>query len=59
MKQVVTENPVINSPFDEPKCDCRFSDEGITSRIVESRREREYFIMIAAPRKKGERLTTN
>lgn len=38
MKQVVIENPVINSPFDEPKRHLRFSDEGITNEIVDPRR---------------------
>jgi len=36
MSQVIIENPVINSPFDEPKRHFRFSDEGITNEIVES-----------------------
>ena len=53
MRQVVIENPVINSPFEEPKRHFRFSDEGITNEIVEARRESAYFIPIAAPRKKG------
>ena len=29
MSQVVIENPIINSPFDEPTRHFRFSDEGI------------------------------
>lgn len=53
MKQVVIENPVINSPFEEPRRHFRFSDEGITNEIVPERRESAYFIPIAAPRKKG------
>jgi len=36
--QVVIENPVINSPFDEPRRHFRFSDEGITNQIVDQRR---------------------
>ena len=35
MKQVVIENPVINSPFEEPQRHFRFTDEGITNEIVE------------------------
>ena len=31
MKQVVIENPVMNSPFEEPKRHFRFSDDGITN----------------------------
>lgn len=38
MSQVVIENPVINSPFDEPRRHFRFTDEGITNEIVEARR---------------------
>ena len=53
MKQVVIENPVINSPFEEPARHFRFSEEGITSKIVESRRISAYFIPIASPKKKS------
>jgi three-Cys-motif partner protein len=53
MEQVVIENPVINSPFEEPKRHFRFSAEGITNEIVESRRISAYFIPIAAPKKKS------
>ena len=52
MKQVVIENPVINFPFEEPKRHFRFTVEGITNEIVESRRISAYFIPIAAPKKK-------
>lgn len=37
MPQVVIENPVINSPFAEPQRHFRFSDEGITNEIVNTR----------------------
>lgn len=53
MKSVVIENPVINSAFKEPTRHFRFSDEGITDEIVESRRTSAYFIPIAPPKKKG------
>src|SRR5215217_8995971 len=52
----VIENPVINSPFREPERHFRFSDEGITSEIVESRRVSSYFIPIPKPKKKGSQL---
>ncbi|MGD1084070.1 MAG: hypothetical protein ABSA47_04865 [Verrucomicrobiota bacterium] len=42
MKQVVIENPVINSPFDEPRRRFRFSDEGITNEIVSEPRTSSY-----------------
>jgi type III restriction enzyme len=45
MKQVVTENPVINSPFDEPKRHFLFRDEGITNEIAGKRRTSSHFIL--------------
>ena len=53
MPQVVIENPIINSPFDEPTRHFRFSDEGITNEIVDGRRTSSYFVPIAKPKKKG------
>ena len=53
MKQVVIENPIINSAFLEPKRHFRFDDEGITSDIVEQRRKSHYFIPIAKPKKRS------
>ncbi len=53
MKSVVIENPIINSPFNEPARHFKFDEEGITNVIVEKRRESAYFIPIAKPRKKG------
>jgi type III restriction enzyme len=35
MSQVVIENPIINSPFDEPTRHFRFTDEGITNEEVD------------------------
>jgi hypothetical protein len=52
-RQVVIENPIINSPFDEPVRHFRFSDEGITNEEVEGRRASSYFVPIARPKKKG------
>ncbi len=56
MRQVVIENPVLNSPFEEPQRHFRFDDEGITNEIVEARRASSYFVPIARPRKKGRQL---
>jgi len=53
MKQVIIENPVINSPFEEPKRHFRFTEEGITDEIVEGRRPSAYFVPIARPKSKG------
>lgn len=33
MSQVAIENPVINSPFEEPRRHFRFTDDGITDEI--------------------------
>ncbi|MGH9432097.1 MAG: BPTD_3080 family restriction endonuclease [Terriglobia bacterium] len=56
MKEVVIENPVINSPFEEPKRHFKFTDEGITNEIIEPRRTSSYFIPIAKPKKRGKQL---
>jgi type III restriction enzyme len=56
VKQVVIENPVINSPFEEPKRHFRFTDEGITNEIIGVRRRSSYFIPIARPKKRGKQL---
>jgi len=53
MSQAVIENPIINSPFDEPTRHFRFSDEGITNEIDDGRRTSSYFVPIARPKKKG------
>ncbi len=53
MPQVVIENPILNSPFKEPTKHFKFSDEGITDEVVESRRISSYFVPIAKPRKKA------
>ncbi|HMC11621.1 MAG TPA: hypothetical protein VKH44_10035, partial [Pirellulaceae bacterium] len=53
MSQVVIENPIINSPFDEPNRHFRFTDEGITNQTVDGRRTSSYFVPIAKSKKKG------
>jgi type III restriction enzyme len=53
MSQVVIENPIINSPFDEPMRHFRFADEGITDEVVVGRRSSSYFVPIAKLKKKG------
>lgn len=57
MSQVVIENPVINSPFDEPSRHFRFSDEGITNELADGRRSSSYFVPIARPKKRGPQLS--
>ncbi len=56
MPQVVIENPVLNSPYDEPLRHFYFTDEGITDKIVEKRRLSSYFIPVPRPRKRGKQL---
>jgi type III restriction enzyme len=53
MKQVVIEDPILNSPFEEPRRHFRFDDDGITDEVVCERRPNSYFIPIAKPRKKS------
>ena len=53
MKQVVIENPILNSPFAEPTRHFKLSDEGSTNKTGSARRESSYCIPIAKPKKKG------
>lgn len=53
MKQVVIENPILNSPYKEPTRHFKFTEEGITNDVIEDRRPSSYFIPIARPRSKG------
>jgi type III restriction enzyme len=56
VSQTVIENPILNSPFDEPGRHFKFGDEGITNQVIERRRTSSYFIPIARPKKKGKQL---
>src|SRR5947209_4074133 len=56
MPTVVIKNPILNSPYDEPTRHFYFDEEGITDRVVESRRISSYFVPIARPKKKGKQL---
>jgi type III restriction enzyme len=51
---VVIENPILNSPFDEPKAHFRFSEGGITDEVVQERRLSTYFIPIPQSKKKSQ-----
>jgi len=53
MSQVVIENPILNSPFEEPTRHFKFTEDGITDEIVEARRVSSYFIPIPRPKKKN------
>jgi type III restriction enzyme len=56
MPQVIIPNPVLNSPYDEPKRHFFFDEDGITDKIVESRRLSSYFVPVPKPRKRGAQL---
>ena len=47
------ENPVINSPYKEPKRYFKFTDTGITNKIIKGRRESTYFIPIPKPKQRS------
>ncbi len=51
MSKVTIDNPVINSPFQEPQRHFKFTQRGITEDIAEGRRQSEYFIPMPKPRK--------
>ena len=56
MRQVVIDNPVLNSPYSEPTRHFRFDEEGITNEVVEARRISSYFVPVAKPRKRGKQM---
>jgi type III restriction enzyme len=58
-KQVVIENPILNSPFEAPTRYWKFTDDGITDEIVPGRRSSSYFIPIAPPRKRSGGVQTS
>lgn len=47
VEPVVIEKPILNTPFREPAQHFKFSDQGITNEIVQSRRSSAYFVPIA------------
>lgn len=53
MSKVTIENPVINSPFEEPQRHFKFNARGITEEIAEGRRRSEYFMPFPKPRKQS------
>ncbi len=56
MSPVVIENPILNSPYDEPTRHFRFDDDGITDEVVGGRRPSSYFVPIPAAKKRGGQL---
>jgi len=53
VKEVVIENPVLNSPYEEPKRHFVLDRDGITDEISATRRLSSYFLPIPPPKKKG------
>jgi hypothetical protein len=53
MPDVVIDNPVINSPYDEPKWHFVFGKDGITGAKANTRRLSSYFVPIPQPKHKG------
>lgn len=48
------DNPVINSPFAEPRKHFQLDEHGVpTGAVIERRRRSEFIVPIAAPKKKG------
>ncbi len=52
MPDALIENPIINSPFFEPKRHFIFDDEGITNQVEDTRRKSSFFVPIPKPKKK-------
>lgn len=50
MADVVIDNPILNSPYEEPARHFRFSDEGITDEVAAGRRQSGYFVPVPAAR---------
>ncbi len=53
MAKVNIDNPVINSPFEEPKRHFKFNARGITEEIADGRRRSEYFMPFPKPKKQS------
>ena len=56
MPDAVTENPVLNSPYEEPRRHFRFEDQRITSDIQDERHSSSYFVPAPASRRSGGQL---
>jgi len=53
MSQTEIQNPILNSPFEEPRYHFRFDEQGITDEIIEGRRNSIYRMPIPLPKKRG------
>lgn len=52
MPDTVIENPILNSPFEEPTRHFRFGEDGITDEVIEKRRVSAYFMPIPESRRR-------
>ncbi len=52
-KPVVIENPILNSPFEEPSRHFKFTEDGITNERIAQRRTSAYFIPVPRSKKKS------
>jgi type III restriction enzyme len=57
MPDVVIDNPVINSPFEEPRRHFEFGEHGITGKIENGRRDSSYFVPIPQGRRQNAQLS--
>lgn len=56
MADAVIENPILNSPFDEPTRHWKFERDGITNEVVEGRRVSSYFMPIPKSKRGGDQM---
>ena len=56
MADAVIDNPILNSPFDEPERHWKFERDGITNEIVDGRRVSSYFMPIPKSKRGGDQL---
>lgn len=50
------DDPILNSPFQEPARHFKFDEDGITSEILDGRRPSSHFVPIPRAKKKGKQL---
>ena len=53
MREAAIENPILNSPYEEPTRHFRSDDDGVTDEIAEGRRPSSYFVPISATKNRG------
>lgn len=56
MTDKLIDNPIINSPFKEPTRHFQFDDQGITDKIICSRRISEHLVPIPKPKNRGSQV---